>query len=140
MPEFVCRVATPSGEVFDKVYAGSDERSLRRELEDQELMILDVMMEHLSAGFDLANRLRGGVRQRRIPVIFLSSVETVFDVTTQVDESWLPCDTFLRKPVDEHLLLAAVRDVLAQAESDGRQESGGSSFPTQGQGKAHLRG
>lgn len=42
MPEFVCRVATPSGEVFDKVYAGSDERSLRRELENQDLMILDV--------------------------------------------------------------------------------------------------
>jgi type IV pilus assembly protein PilC len=42
MPEFVCRVATPSGEVFDKVYAGSDETSLRRELENQELMILDV--------------------------------------------------------------------------------------------------
>jgi type IV pilus assembly protein PilC len=35
-------VATPSGEVFDKVYAGSDESSLRRELENQELMILDV--------------------------------------------------------------------------------------------------
>jgi len=42
MPEFVCRVATPSGEVFDKVYAGSDETSLRRELENQDLMILDV--------------------------------------------------------------------------------------------------
>jgi type IV pilus assembly protein PilC len=42
MPEFICRVATPSGEVFDKVYAGSDESSLRRELENQELMILDV--------------------------------------------------------------------------------------------------
>jgi type IV pilus assembly protein PilC len=42
MPEFVCRVATPSGEVFDKVYAGADESSLRRELENQELMILDV--------------------------------------------------------------------------------------------------
>lgn len=42
MPEFVCRVATPAGEVFDKVYAGTDESSLRRELENQELMILDV--------------------------------------------------------------------------------------------------
>jgi len=42
MPEFVCRVATPAGEVFDKVYTGSDEASLRRDLEGQELMILDV--------------------------------------------------------------------------------------------------
>ena len=42
MPEFICRVATPSGEVFDKIYSGADEASLRRDLENQELMILDV--------------------------------------------------------------------------------------------------
>ena len=42
MPEFICRVATPSGEVFDKIYSGPDEASLRRDLENQELMILDV--------------------------------------------------------------------------------------------------
>ena len=42
MPEFVCRIASASGEVFDKVFVGTDEASLRRELETQELMILDV--------------------------------------------------------------------------------------------------
>jgi type IV pilus assembly protein PilC len=42
MPEFICRVATPAGEIFDKIYAGTDEAALRRDLENQELMILDV--------------------------------------------------------------------------------------------------
>ena len=62
MPEFICRVALPSGEVMDKIYAGSDEASLRRELEDQDLMILDVRRR--SAWFNQllrSLRIRGGI-------------------------------------------------------------------------------
>ena len=42
MPEFSCRIASPSGEVFEKIYIAADESALRRELETQDLMILDV--------------------------------------------------------------------------------------------------
>ena len=42
MPEFVCRVASPDGEVFDKTYVGTDEKAVRRDLETQDLLILDV--------------------------------------------------------------------------------------------------
>ena len=42
MPEFLCRIAAPSGEVFDKIYSGADESSLRNELEAQDMLILDV--------------------------------------------------------------------------------------------------
>jgi type IV pilus assembly protein PilC len=65
MPEFVCRVATPSGEVFDKVYTGADEVSLRRDLENQELMILDVKRRS-ALGQHLLRmlRLQGGVASR----------------------------------------------------------------------------
>ena len=65
MPEFVCRVATPTGEVFDKTFTGTDEASLRHELETQDLMILDLrqrspFVQHLLGLF----RLRGGVSPR----------------------------------------------------------------------------
>ena len=40
MPEFVCRIAAPSGEVFDKTYSGVDEAAVRSELEAQDLLIL----------------------------------------------------------------------------------------------------
>lgn len=42
MPEYQCRVATPSGEVIERSYNAADESELRRELEQQDLMILAV--------------------------------------------------------------------------------------------------
>jgi len=42
MPEFVCRIAARSGEVFDKTYIGADEASVREQLESQDLLILDL--------------------------------------------------------------------------------------------------
>ena len=42
MPEFLCRVATPSGEVHERSYVSTDESALRRELEGQDLMLLSV--------------------------------------------------------------------------------------------------
>jgi len=42
MPEFICRVGTPSGEIVERTYVGADEAALRRDLESQDLMILDM--------------------------------------------------------------------------------------------------
>ena len=42
MPEFFCRVATPAGDIFERSYVAADEPALRRDLEKQELMILNV--------------------------------------------------------------------------------------------------
>ena len=62
MPEFVCRVATPGGEIFNKVYTGSDEAALRRELETQDLMILDVRRHNPIVQNMLKTlRIKGGI-------------------------------------------------------------------------------
>ncbi len=45
MPEFVCRVATPSGEVIERSYVYADEPSLRRDLEGQDMMLLSVRQQ-----------------------------------------------------------------------------------------------
>lgn len=42
MPEFLCRVATGSGDVVERKYVAADESTLRRDLENQDLMLLDV--------------------------------------------------------------------------------------------------
>ena len=42
MPEFIARVATGAGDVFERSYVAEDEGRLRRNLENQDLMILDV--------------------------------------------------------------------------------------------------
>jgi len=48
MPDFNCRVSTPEGEVFWKAMTAADESTLRRELESQDLLLLDV---HNSSAF-----------------------------------------------------------------------------------------
>ena len=40
MPEFLCRVATPAGDVIERSYVSADESALRRDLEGQDLMLL----------------------------------------------------------------------------------------------------
>lgn len=62
MPEFHCRVASPNGEVFERSYLADDEPALRRDLEAQELMVLDLrrrnaVMQEIARSF----RLRGNV-------------------------------------------------------------------------------
>ena len=42
MPEFQCRLATPSGEILERTYDSTDESALRRELEAKDYLILDL--------------------------------------------------------------------------------------------------
>lgn len=65
MPEFVCRIAGPSGEVFEKTFVAESEGWLRRDLENQDMMILDLRRRSAFAA-DLARmfRLRGRVSMR----------------------------------------------------------------------------
>ena len=48
--EFVCRIGTPEGQVVEKVYDSSDERSLRSELEKQGLHVFQMRRKGLSGG------------------------------------------------------------------------------------------
>lgn len=65
MPEFSCRVATAHGEVFERSYVAEDESRLRRDLETQDLMILDLRQHNpLFAGMAKALRVRGAISMR----------------------------------------------------------------------------
>lgn len=75
--------------------------------------VLDVMMEHLAQGFDLARALRRTHPSRHLPVLFLSGLDRVYDLESQIGEDWLPGERLLHKPVSTGELLKAVRDLLA---------------------------
>lgn len=42
MPEFLCRMATPTGEIVERMMSADDEGSLRRELEGKDCLVLDL--------------------------------------------------------------------------------------------------
>ena len=93
--------------------AANGTEGLRMIAEEQpDLVILDVMMDHLSEGFDVARRLRNDPATADLPIIMLTGVDQVYNVRMEVDESWVPCDRYLEKPVAPGELLQHVAEVL----------------------------
>lgn len=95
------------------------------EAEDVDLVVTDVMMEHLSAGFDLAHAVKARRSTSRLPVVIVSGVHEVFDVTSQIGEGWIEADAFLDKPVDPDVLLATVTGLLGPSTEPAKRTMSG---------------
>lgn len=80
-----------------------------------DLVILDVMMDYLSEGFDVARKLRKDPATANLPIIMLTGVDQVYNVRMEVDESWVPCECYLEKPVAPQDLLRHVAEILGEA-------------------------
>jgi len=82
-----------------------------------DLIILDVMMRTSQEGFELSRELKHNKNFKDIPILMLTGVKqkTGLDFkTTAGDESWLPVDEYLDKPVRPDVLLAKVEDLLGK--------------------------
>jgi putative two-component system response regulator len=77
-----------------------------------DLIVLDVMMDYPSEGFDVARALAADPRTRRIPVVMLTGVDQVYNYRMETDESWLPCARFLEKPITPEQLLSHVGELI----------------------------
>ena len=83
-----------------------------------DLVILDVMFpENNSVGFEIAREIKGNSKLTNIPIIMLSAVNEkgiyVGRLTSQdINESWLPVNIFLDKPVQPKELLLQVKSML----------------------------
>jgi len=83
-----------------------------------DLIILDVMMRTSQEGFELSRELKHNQKFKDIPILMLTGVKqkTGLDFkTTAGDESWLPVDEYLDKPVKPDVLLAKVEDLLSRS-------------------------
>ncbi len=56
-----------------------------------DLVILDVMMDHPSEGFDVARALHADPATAGIPVVLLTGVDQVYNYRMETDEGWVPC-------------------------------------------------
>jgi CheY-like chemotaxis protein len=77
-----------------------------------DLIVLDVMMDHLSEGFDVARTLRSDPETAAIPIVMLTAVDQVYNVRMEVEESWVPCERYLEKPVPPETLLATIAELI----------------------------
>ena len=95
---------------------------LRRLPEVQpDLIILDVMMDSTTEGFQTALQLRSSdpaspfAAFRHLPIVMLTALHSTTDLRFTPDEDYLPVDAFLDKPIDPERLIRTVADLLAKA-------------------------
>lgn len=85
-----------------------------------DLIVLDVMMDTTTAGFQFALSLHSPdpdsefKEYSKTPIIMLTAIHSTTHLRFAPDESYLPVQTFLEKPVDSKVLLAAIRKQLGE--------------------------
>lgn len=80
-----------------------------------DLIILDVMMHTAEEGFDLSRSLKQNPQYKEIPILMLTAVKqkTGLDFKSEAgDDTWLPVEDFLDKPVKPDVLLERVDSLL----------------------------
>jgi CheY-like chemotaxis protein len=104
-----------------------------------DLIILDMVMENASDGFNVSRELRNSEYTKSIPLVMITSVNDTTPFRVEPDRTWLPVDALLEKPVDPHLLLALVDRALKPLAA--REQGGGKSADkSTGYGGAHGGG
>jgi CheY-like chemotaxis protein len=79
-----------------------------------DLVILDMVMENQSDGFNVSRELRNSEYTKTIPLVMITSVNDTIPFHIEPDRTWLPVDALLEKPVDSQLLLAVVNKALGE--------------------------
>jgi CheY-like chemotaxis protein len=99
--------------------SGPDDALRRMDDAPPDLVVSDLMMDRLDAGFSFARRLKQDPARRGVRVLIVTAAASAlgFDLAPRspADLAAMHADGWLEKPVDGPRLLAAVRRVLAEA-------------------------
>jgi len=84
------------------------------ENEKIDLIILDVMMEKDSDGFNFAQYIKMNEKFKHIPIMLATAVNqrTKFKFSIEEDGNFLPVEKFMEKPIDPDDLIATIRGLL----------------------------
>lgn len=80
-----------------------------------DVIILDVMMETHTAGFQLAQKLHGPnakEEHRCIPILMLTAIHQTTPLRFSPDADYLPVDDFIEKPVDPKVLMGKIEKLI----------------------------
>ena len=105
------------GYEFFAAYTGEEGLEKVKELEP-DLIILDVMMETTTAGFQTSLKLRDPnpdseyAAYRHIPILMLTAIHTTTSLRFGPEETYLPVDDFVDKPIDPDVLLEKVEALI----------------------------
>jgi DNA-binding response OmpR family regulator len=81
-----------------------------------DLLIFDVMFpENPSGGFDLSREVRTHDNLAKIPIILLTGINQELPMefsSKDIDDEWMPVQSFMEKPIDPAKLLSKIRSIL----------------------------
>lgn len=96
--------------------AGSGEEGLRKlKTNKPDLIILDVMMETGDSGFEVARSIKKDTAYKNVPILMLTAIKekTGLDFGKEAgDETWLPVNDYMDKPLKPDELLRKVEALL----------------------------
>ena len=86
------------------------------ESEEIDLIILDVMMEKDSDGFNFAQYVKMNEKFKHIPIILATAVNQIskFKFNIEEDGNFLPVEKFMEKPIDPDDLIATIKGLLKE--------------------------
>lgn len=92
----------------------------RIKADSPDLIILDVMMDSTTEGFQLALKLRSPdplsdlAAFRSIPILMLTAIHSTTPLRFGPDEDYLPVEAFMDKPIEPAKLAQKVSELLAR--------------------------
>jgi CheY-like chemotaxis protein len=95
-----------------------DEGLAKVQADKPDLMILDVMMNTTTEGFQVALQLRSPDPKseytafKDMPIVLLTAIHSTSPVRFGPDQDYLPVDAFIDKPLDPDKLVAQVEKLL----------------------------
>jgi len=108
-------------EGYEVVHVLTGEEGLQKVKEiEPDLIILDVMMETTTAGFQVSLQLRSPrpdseyAAYKDVPILMLTAIHDTTSLRFGPDEAYLPVDDFVEKPLTPDVLLEKVKALIAQ--------------------------
>ncbi len=109
-------ISTVLGKKYDVKAADSKKQGYEMvESFSPDLILLDVMMESTTSGFEMARDLKNNDNYKNIKIVILTSVdsESNIDFKSEAgDSSWLPVDDYIEKPVVPDMLIDKMEKML----------------------------
>jgi two-component system alkaline phosphatase synthesis response regulator PhoP len=89
-----------------------------------DLIVLDVMMDYTTEGFQVSLALRSPDRKseyapyRDIPILMLTAIHSTTPLRFGPEQDYLPVDDFVEKPIEPAELVAKINELLKKAKAD----------------------
>ncbi len=82
-----------------------------------DIVLLDVMMDYIAEGYDVARAIKDDPKTKHIPIVMLTGVDELYKYRLAVEDGSAPHDRYLEKPVDPDKLVSVVKELVSPDEA-----------------------